>query len=82
MCVFFVIVLPIHENGEILSTFIMHPDCAGGLGAPPGPPGGPSGALRRHQIVDISLALQAYWHIGTFMFFVIFVQSLHAFPEN
>ena len=43
----------------------------GGLGAPES---GPEG----HQIVDISLVLKAYWHIGMFVFFVIFVP----FPEN
>ena len=45
--------------------------CTGGLGAPLS---GPEG----HQIIHISLVLKAYWHIGMFVFFVIFVP----FPEN
>ena len=43
----------------------------GGSGVPLSGPGG-------HQNVDVSLVLKAYWHIGMFMFFVIFVP----FPEN
>ena len=39
-------------------------DGPGGLGAPLS---GPEG----HQIVDISLVLKAYWHIGMFMFFPV-----------
>ena len=46
-------------------------DCRGCLG---GPLSGPEG----HQIIHISLVLEAYWHIGMFVFFVIFVP----FPEN
>ena len=46
-------------------------DSRGGSGGPLGGPGG-------HQIVNISLVLKAYWHIGMFMFFVIVVP----FPEN
>ena len=59
------------ENYPILLAFIVPVDCRGGLGAPLS---GPEG----HQIVDISLVLKAYWHIGMFVFFVIFVP----FPEN
>ena len=59
------------ENWPILSAFIVPVNSRGGLGAPES---GPEG----HQIVDISLVLKAYWHIGMFVFFVIFVP----FPEN
>ena len=59
------------ENWPILSAFIVPLNSRGGLGAPES---GPEG----HQIVDISLVLKAYWHIGMFVFFVIFVP----FPEN
>ena len=59
------------ENWPILSAFIAPLDARGGLGAPLSGPGG-------HQIIDISLVLKAYWHIGMFVFFVIFVP----FPEN
>ena len=59
------------ENWPILSAFIVPVNSRGGLGAPLS---GPEG----HQIVDISLVLKAYWHIGMFVFFVIFVP----FPEN
>ena len=59
------------ENWPILSASIVPPDSRGGLGAPES---GPEG----HQIVDISLVLKAYWHIGMFVFFVIF----DPFPEN
>ena len=59
------------ENWPILSAFIVPVNSRGGLGAPLS---GPEG----HQIVAISLVLKAYWHIGMFVFFVIFVP----FPEN
>ena len=71
MFVFVVIFVPFPENWPILSAFIVPVDGRGGLGAPLS---GPEG----HQIVDISLVLNAYWHIGMFVFFVIFVP----FPEN
>ena len=53
------------ENLPILSAFILPLDGRGGLGAPLS---GPEG----HQIVDISLVLKAYWHIGMVMFLMIF----------
>ena len=59
------------ENSPILSAFKVPVDSPGGLVAPLS---GPEG----HQIVDISLVLKAYWHIGMFVFFVIFVP----FPEK
>ena len=59
------------ENWPFLLAFIAPVDTRGGLGAPLS---GPEG----HQIVAISLVLNAYWHIGMFVFFVIFVP----FPEN
>ena len=55
----------------ILSAFIAPLNTRGGLGAPLS---GPEG----QQIIVISLVLKAYWHIGMFVFFVIFVP----FPEN
>ena len=57
------------EKWPILLALIMPVDSRGGLGAPLS---GPEG----HQIVDISLVLKAYWHIGMFVFFVIFVPCL------
>ena len=59
------------EKWPILSALIVPVDSWGGLG---GPLSGPEG----HQIVSISLVLNAYWHIGMFVFFVIFVP----FTEN
>ena len=47
------------ENWPFLSAFVVHLDIRGGSG---GPPGASSGAFRgpgRHQIVDISLVLNA-----------------------
>ena len=47
------------EKWPFLSAFIVPPDIDPPLGGPLGLPDGPSGALRRHQIVDISLVLKA-----------------------
>ena len=57
------------ENLPIPSAFAVPLDCQGGLGAPWSGPGG-------HQIVDISLVLKAYWHIGMVVVVVIFVPFL------
>ena len=57
------------ENLPILLAFILPLNGPGGLGAP-------LSGLEGQQIVDIPLVLKAYWHIGMFVFFVIFVPFL------
>ena len=57
--IFFMCFHTLPENWPFPLAFVVPLDTRGGLGAPLGPPVAPSGALGRHQIVDISLVLKA-----------------------
>ena len=75
------LLLSFHTFSENLSfswAFAAPLNIQGGSGGHLGLPVGPSGAMRRHQIVNISLVLHALLQIDIVMLLVIFYLSFHS----
>ena len=82
MVMFFVICLlsfqTFPDNLSFPSAFVVPLNIQGGSGGHLGLPLGPPGAMRRHHIVDISLAFKASLHTDIVMFLVILYSSSHS----
>ena len=67
------------ENWSFSSALIVPVNSQGGSGGPLGLPVGPSGAMMRYQIVDISLFVKVSLQIDMVMCLVIFYLSFGSF---
>ena len=70
------------ESLSFASAFIVPVNSQGGSGGPLGLPVGPSGAMMRYEIVDISLVLKVSLQIDMVMCLVIFYSSFHSFLKT
>ena len=70
------------ENLSFPMAFVAPANMEGGSGGPLRLPVGPSGAMRRHQILNISLVLKVSLQIDMVMFLLIFYSSFHSFVKT